>query len=124
MGFRIWKGLSRQWINTLFACILIFDVSTGVAGLLPLAGVGSMIRIVETCPFSPPLPPVNATPVCLPLGLITGVGPVDPAGTGNAVPFDETTKFGAGVGTAGAAGLERQMVPERQVTGLRLRRVN
>lgn len=54
-----------------------------------------MIRIVSTCPFEPPLPPVNALPVVLPPGLTTGVGPVAPFGTGNAVPPGETTKSGA-----------------------------
>ena len=54
-----------------------------------------MIRIVSTCPFEPPLPPVNALPVVLPPGLTTGLGPVAPFGTGNAVPPGETTKSGA-----------------------------
>ena len=54
-----------------------------------------MIRIVSTFPFAPPLPPVNALPVVLPPGFTTGVGPVAPFGTGNAVPPGETTKSGA-----------------------------
>lgn len=54
-----------------------------------------MIRIVSTLPFAPPEPPVNALPVVLPPGLTTGVGPVAPFGTGNAVPLGETIKSGA-----------------------------
>jgi len=53
------------------------------------------MRIVSTCPLAPPVPPVNALPVVLPPGLITGVGPVAPFGTGNAVPPGDTTKSGA-----------------------------
>lgn len=54
-----------------------------------------MMRIVPTFPFAPPLPPVKALPVFLPPGLTTGVGPVEPFGTGNVVPPGETTKSGA-----------------------------
>jgi len=54
-----------------------------------------MIRIVSTCPFVPPLPPVNALPVVLPPGLTTDIGPDAPFGTGNAVPPGDTIKSGA-----------------------------
>ena len=54
-----------------------------------------MIRIVSTFPFPSLLPPVNALPVVLPPGFTTGVVPVAPFGTRNAVPPCETMKSGA-----------------------------
>jgi len=54
-----------------------------------------MKRAVQTLPLLPPAPPVNALPVTLPAGFVTGTGPRAPAGMGNTVPFVETAKFGA-----------------------------
>lgn len=68
--------------------------------------------MVATCRLAPPAPPVKATPVCFPSGFFTGEGPVEPGGTGNVVPFDETTKFGeeAGAGAATEADVDAAAV--------------
>ena len=53
------------------------------------------MRMVSTCPFAPPLPPVNALPVVLPPELTTGDGPAAFLGTGKTVPPGVTIKSGA-----------------------------